>query len=127
MTGAILDADIAAAGRRLETVGMTAANLDEARRAFDALTPAAMVGIIDGFPIPACLFQVCIPSWSKQAGQGVPGELSERSAPHWGHFNEFVCLPNFIVVSFVLTRCCFFNNNRSKMAKRLHAFPRKLC
>jgi hypothetical protein len=39
MTGAILDADIAASGRRLETVGMTAANLDEARRAFDALTP----------------------------------------------------------------------------------------
>lgn len=37
--GAILDADVAAAGRRLETVGINAANPDAARRAFDALTP----------------------------------------------------------------------------------------
>lgn len=41
MTGAILDADVAASGRRLETMGMTASNLDDARRAFDALTPGA--------------------------------------------------------------------------------------
>ena len=36
--GAILDADVAAAGRRLETMGITARNLDDARRMFDALT-----------------------------------------------------------------------------------------
>ena len=36
--GAILDADVAAAGRRLETMGITARNLDDARRTFDALT-----------------------------------------------------------------------------------------
>ncbi len=39
LTGAILDADIAASGRRLETMGITANNLDDARRTFDALTP----------------------------------------------------------------------------------------
>lgn len=38
MTGALLDADVAAAGRRLETMGINAANADAARRAFDALT-----------------------------------------------------------------------------------------
>ncbi len=37
--GAILDADIAASGRRLQSVGITAGNIDEARRTFDALTP----------------------------------------------------------------------------------------
>lgn len=36
--GAILDADVAAAGRHLETMGITARNLDDARRMFDALT-----------------------------------------------------------------------------------------
>ena len=36
--GAILDADVAAAGRRLETMGIAARNLDDARRMFDALT-----------------------------------------------------------------------------------------
>jgi len=36
--GAILDADVAASGRRLETMGITARNLDDARRTFDALT-----------------------------------------------------------------------------------------
>ena len=39
LTGALLDADIAAAGRRLETMGITAADPDTARRAMDALTP----------------------------------------------------------------------------------------
>ena len=39
LTGAILDADIAAAGRRLETMGITADTIDDARRTFDALTP----------------------------------------------------------------------------------------
>ena len=39
LTGAILDADVAAAGRRLETMGITAATIDDARRAFDMLTP----------------------------------------------------------------------------------------
>lgn len=38
MTGAILDADVAASGRRLDTMGITARNLDDARRTFDALT-----------------------------------------------------------------------------------------
>ena len=41
MTGALLDADVAAAGRRLETIGVSVANPDEARRAFDALVPGA--------------------------------------------------------------------------------------
>jgi len=41
LTGAILDADVAAAGRRLNTMGIGTANLDDARRAFDALTPGA--------------------------------------------------------------------------------------
>ena len=36
--GAILDADVAASGRRLQSVGITASNLDDARRTFDALT-----------------------------------------------------------------------------------------
>ncbi len=36
--GAILDADVAASGRRLQSVGITANNLDDARRTFDALT-----------------------------------------------------------------------------------------
>ena len=39
LTGAILDADIAASGRRLETMGITADTIDDARRTFDALTP----------------------------------------------------------------------------------------
>lgn len=39
LTGAILDADVAASGRRLETMGITANTLDDARRTFDALTP----------------------------------------------------------------------------------------
>ncbi|KIN70231.1 NAD/NADP octopine/nopaline dehydrogenase [Sulfitobacter noctilucicola] len=39
LTGAILDADIAASGRRLETMGITANSIDDARRTFDALTP----------------------------------------------------------------------------------------
>lgn len=39
LTGAILDADVAASGRRLETMGITADTLDDARRTFDALTP----------------------------------------------------------------------------------------
>jgi len=39
VVGAILDADVAAAGRRLETMGITGTNPDEARRAMDALTP----------------------------------------------------------------------------------------
>ncbi|MEP4198309.1 MAG: hypothetical protein ABJL99_22030 [Aliishimia sp.] len=39
LTGAILDADIAASGRRLETMGIAADTLDDARRAFDALMP----------------------------------------------------------------------------------------
>jgi hypothetical protein len=39
LTGAILDADVAASGRRLEMMGITADTLDEARRIFDALTP----------------------------------------------------------------------------------------
>ena len=38
MTGAILDANVAAAGRRLETMGITAADASEARRIMDALT-----------------------------------------------------------------------------------------
>ncbi len=38
MTGAILDADVAASGRRLDTMGITERNLDAARRTFDALT-----------------------------------------------------------------------------------------
>ena len=36
--GAILDADVAAAGRRLENMGITAKTADDARRAFDAIT-----------------------------------------------------------------------------------------
>ena len=36
--GAILDADVAAAGRRLETMGVTSASPDDVRRAFDAIT-----------------------------------------------------------------------------------------
>lgn len=39
MTGAILNADVAAAGRRLETMGITADGPDGLRRAMDALTP----------------------------------------------------------------------------------------
>ncbi len=39
LTGALLDADVAAAGRRLETMGISAADADSARRAMDALTP----------------------------------------------------------------------------------------
>ncbi len=39
LTGAILNADVAAAGRRLDTMGITAANADMARHAMDALTP----------------------------------------------------------------------------------------
>ncbi|MFC6640327.1 hypothetical protein GV827_19240 [Sulfitobacter sp. JBTF-M27] len=39
LTGAILDADIAASGRRLETMDITADTIDDARRTFDALTP----------------------------------------------------------------------------------------
>ncbi len=39
LVGAILDADVAASGRRLQTIGMTASTIDDARRAFDALTP----------------------------------------------------------------------------------------
>lgn len=39
LTGAILDADVAASGRRLETMGITADTIDDARRTFDALTP----------------------------------------------------------------------------------------
>ena len=39
VVGAILDADVAAAGRRLETMGITGTNPDAARRAMDALTP----------------------------------------------------------------------------------------
>ncbi len=39
MVGAVLDADVAASGRRLQTIGMTANTIDDARRAFDALTP----------------------------------------------------------------------------------------
>jgi hypothetical protein len=38
MTGAILDADVAASGRRLDTMGITERNLDAVRRTFDALT-----------------------------------------------------------------------------------------
>ena len=38
MVGAILDADVAASGRRLEAMGITVTTADEARRAFDALT-----------------------------------------------------------------------------------------
>ena len=38
MTGAILGADVAASGRRLDTMGITARNLDDARRTFNALT-----------------------------------------------------------------------------------------
>ncbi|MFC6582488.1 hypothetical protein [Sulfitobacter aestuariivivens] len=38
IAGAILDADVAASGRRLDTMGITARNLDDARRTFDALT-----------------------------------------------------------------------------------------
>ncbi len=38
LTGAILDADVAASGRRLETMGITADTIDDARRTFDALT-----------------------------------------------------------------------------------------
>lgn len=38
LTGAILDADVAASGRRLDTMGITVRNLDDARRTFDALT-----------------------------------------------------------------------------------------
>ena len=36
--GAILDADVAAAGRRLENMGITAKTADDARRAFDEIT-----------------------------------------------------------------------------------------
>jgi len=39
LTGALLDADVAAAGRRLETMGLTAPDPDAVRRAMDALTP----------------------------------------------------------------------------------------
>jgi hypothetical protein len=39
LVGAVLDADVAAAGRRLESVGISAPNADAARRVFDALTP----------------------------------------------------------------------------------------
>lgn len=39
LTSAILDADVAASGRKLETMGITADTLDDARRTFDALTP----------------------------------------------------------------------------------------
>jgi hypothetical protein len=39
LTGAILDADIAASGRMLGTMGITADTIDDARRTFDALTP----------------------------------------------------------------------------------------
>lgn len=38
LTGGILDADVAASGRRLDTMGITANTIDDARRAFDALT-----------------------------------------------------------------------------------------
>ena len=38
LTGAILDADVAASGRRLDTMGITANTIDDARRSFDALT-----------------------------------------------------------------------------------------
>lgn len=38
MVGAILNADVAPAGRRLETMGLLVATADEARSAFDALT-----------------------------------------------------------------------------------------
>lgn len=39
LSGAILDADVAASGRRLETMGITADTIDDARRHFDTLTP----------------------------------------------------------------------------------------
>lgn len=41
MVGAVLDADIAAAGRRLDTMGLAGASADDIRRAMDALTPGA--------------------------------------------------------------------------------------
>lgn len=37
LTEGVLGADVAAAGRRLDTIGLTSANVDQARRAFDAL------------------------------------------------------------------------------------------
>jgi hypothetical protein len=40
LTETLLGADIAASGRRLETIGITSADVDGARRAFDALMEA---------------------------------------------------------------------------------------
>jgi hypothetical protein len=37
LAGTVLGADVAAAGRRLETIGITANDLDDARKALDAL------------------------------------------------------------------------------------------
>lgn len=37
LTGVVLGADVAAAGRRLETIGITAADIDDVRRSFDSI------------------------------------------------------------------------------------------
>ena len=41
MTGRILGADVAAAGRRLETIGISADDVDQARRIFDKIAAGA--------------------------------------------------------------------------------------